>query len=142
MTSASEDALMKTICSVGGDNGWFAFNWLWAIRGFVDKLLGGVGLRRGRRHPTDLRVGDTVDFFKVTSVTENRLQLLAEMRVPGHAWLEWNVKRMENGDSLVTQQALFVPKGVLGRAYWYVLLLPHIVIFSRMLNNLVEKAES
>tara|TARA_S200000501_G_scaffold371047_1_gene413357 strand:+ start:7390 stop:8847 length:1458 start_codon:yes stop_codon:yes gene_type:complete len=142
VTSASEDALMKTICSVGGDNGWFAFNWLWAIRGFVDKLLGGVGLRRGRRHPTDLRVGDTVDFFKVTSVTENRLQLLAEMRVPGHAWLEWNVKRMENGDSLVTQQALFVPKGVLGRAYWYVLLLPHIVIFSRMLNNLVEKAES
>ena len=142
VTSASEDALMKTICSVGGDNGWFAFNWLWAIRGFVDKLLGGVGLRRGRRHPTDLRVGDTVDFFKVTSVTENRLQLLAEMRVPGHAWLEWNVKRMENGDSLVTQQALFVPKGVLGRAYWYVLLLPHIVIFSRMLNNLVEKAKS
>ena len=142
VTSASEDALMKTICSVGGDNGWFAFNWLWAIRGFVDKLLGGVGLRRGRRHPTDLRVGDTVDFFKVTSVTENRLQLLAEMRVPGHAWLEWNVKKMENGDSLVTQQALFVPKGVLGRAYWYVLLLPHIVIFSRMLNNLVEKAES
>ena len=142
VTSASEDALMKTICSVGGDNGWFAFNWLWAIRGFVDKLLGGVGLRRGRRHPTDLRVGDTVDFFKVTSVTENRLQLLAEMRVPGHAWLEWNVKTMENGDSLVTQQALFVPKGVLGRAYWYVLLLPHIVIFSRMLNNLVEKAES
>ena len=142
VTSASEEALMKTICSVGGDNGWFAFNWLWAIRGFVDKLLGGVGLRRGRRHPTDLRVGDTVDFFKVTSITENRLQLLAEMRVPGHAWLEWNVKKMENGDSLVTQQALFVPKGVLGRAYWYVLLLPHIVIFSRMLNNLVEKAES
>ena len=142
VTSATEEALMKTICSVGGDNGWFAFNWLWAIRGFVDKLLGGVGLRRGRRHPTDLRVGDTVDFFKVTSITENRLQLLAEMRVPGHAWLEWNVKKMENGDSLVTQQALFVPKGVLGRAYWYVLLLPHIVIFSRMLNNLVEKAES
>ena len=142
VTSAPEEALMKTICSVGGDNGWFAFNWLWAIRGFVDKLLGGVGLRRGRRHPTDLRVGDTVDFFKVTSITENRLQLLAEMRVPGHAWLEWNVKKMENGDSLVTQQALFVPKGVLGRAYWYVLLLPHIVIFSRMLNNLVEKAES
>ena len=142
VTSASEEALMKTICSVGGDNGWFAFNWLWAIRGFVDKLLGGVGLRRGRRHPTDLRVGDTIDFFKVTSITENRLQLLAEMRVPGHAWLEWNVKKMENGDSLVTQQALFVPKGVLGRAYWYVLLLPHIVIFSRMLNNLVEKAES
>ena len=142
ITQESEESLMKTICSVGGDNGWFAFNWLWAIRGFVDKLLGGVGLRRGRRHPTDLRVGDTVDFFKVTSINENRLQLLAEMKVPGHAWLEWNVQRLDNGDSLVTQQALFVPKGVLGRAYWYALLPAHVIIFSRMLNNLVQKTES
>ena len=141
-TQESEESLMKTICSVGGDNGWFAFNWLWAIRGVVDKLLGGVGLRRGRRHPTDLRVGDTVDFFKVTSINENRLQLLAEMKVPGHAWLEWNVQRLDNGDSLVTQQALFVPKGVLGRAYWYALLPAHVIIFSRMLNNLVQKTES
>ena len=142
ITQESEESLMKTICSVGGDNGWFAFNWLWAIRGFVDKLLGGVGLRRGRRHPTDLRVGDTVDFFKVTSINESRLQLLAEMKVPGHAWLEWNVQRLDNGDSLVTQQALFVPKGVLGRAYWYALLPAHVIIFSRMLNNLVQKTES
>ena len=142
ITQESEESLMKTICSVGGDNGWFAFNWLWAIRGFVDKLLGGVGLRRGRRHPTDLRVGDTVDFFKVTSINENRLQLLAEMKVPGHAWLEWNVQRLDNGDSLVTQQALFVPKGVLGRAYWYALLPAHVIIFSRMLNNLIQKTES
>ncbi len=142
ITHASEESLMRTICSVGGNNGWFAFNWLWAIRGFVDKLLGGVGLRRGRRHPTDLRVGDTVDFFKVTSIDENRLQLLAEMKVPGHAWLEWNVKRLDNGDSLVTQRALFVPKGVLGRAYWYALLPAHVIIFSRMLSNVIQKAES
>ena len=142
ITQESEESLMRTICSVGGNNGWFAFNWLWAIRGFVDKLLGGVGLRRGRRHPTDLRVGDTVDFFKVTSINENRLQLLAEMKVPGHAWLEWNVQRLDNGDSLVTQQALFVPKGVLGRAYWYALLPAHVIIFSRMLNNLIQKTES
>ena len=142
ITQASEESLMRTICSVGGNNGWFAFNWLWAIRGFVDKLLGGVGLRRGRRHPTDLRVGDTVDFFKVTSIDKNRLQLLAEMKVPGHAWLEWNVKQLNNGDSLVTQQALFVPKGVLGRAYWYALLPAHVIIFSRMLNNLIQKTDS
>ena len=142
ITQASEESLMRTICSVGGNNGWFAFDWLWAIRGFVDKLLGGVGLRRGRRHPTDLRVGDTVDFFKVTSIDKNRLQLLAEMKVPGHAWLEWNVKQLNNGDSLVTQQALFVPKGVLGRAYWYALLPAHVIIFSRMLSNVIQKAES
>ena len=64
------------------------------------------------------------------------------MKVPGHAWLEWNVKRLDNGDSLVTQQALFVPKGVLGRAYWYALLPAHVIIFSRMLNNLIQKTDS
>ena len=133
---------MQTVTSVGGNNGWFAYNWIWAIRGFVDKLLGGVGLRRGRRHPTDLRVGDTVDFFKVTSLTSNRLQLLAEMKVPGHAWLEWNVETSNEGQHYITQQALFVPRGVLGRAYWYALLPFHVIIFQRMLRNIVQKAES
>ena len=83
-----------------------------------------------------------MDFFKVTSVTSNGLRLLAEMKVPGHAWLEWNIEKQENKKILVTQQALFVPKGVLGRAYWYALLPAHIVIFSRMLNNLIQKAEA
>jgi hypothetical protein len=88
-----------------------------------------------------LRVGDAVDFFKVTSITNNRLQLLAEMKVPGHAWLEWSVETDNDGKSLVTQQALFVPKGVLGRAYWYLLLPAHIIIFSRMLGNVIQTAE-
>ena len=116
-SSSSPEELMSTIKSVGGENGWFAFNWIWAIRGFTDKIIGGVGLRRGRRHPTDLRIGDTIDFFKVTTLTTNRLQLLAEMKVPGHAWLEWTVKETPEKGSEVTQQALFVPRGVLGRAY-------------------------
>ena len=136
-SSASPEELMSTIKSVGGENGWFAFNWIWAIRGFTDKIIGGVGLRRGRRHPTDLRIGDTIDFFKVTTLTANRLQLLAEMKVPGHAWLEWNVKETPEKGSEVTQQALFVPRGVLGRAYWYVLLPFHVIIFRRMLRNIV-----
>lgn len=139
---APKEKLMQTVTSVGGNNGWFAYNWIWAIRGFVDKLLGGVGLRRGRRHPTDLRVGDTVDFFKVTSLTSDRLQLLAEMKVPGHAWLEWNVETSNEGQHYITQQALFVPRGVLGRAYWYALLPFHVIIFQRMLRNIVQKAES
>ena len=134
------DTVMRTIKSVGGDTGWFAFDWLWAIRGFVDELLGGVGVRRGRRHPIDLRVGDTVDFFKVTLVSPTRLRLLAEMKVPGHAWLEWNVKETSTG-TIVEQQALFVPKGVVGRAYWYFLLPAHILIWKRMLQNLVKLAE-
>ena len=136
-SSSSPEELMSTIKSVGGENGWFAFNWIWAIRGFTDKIIGGVGLRRGRRHPTDLRIGDTIDFFKVTTLTANRLQLLAEMKVPGHAWLEWTVKETPEKGSEVTQQALFVPRGVLGRAYWYVLLPFHVVIFRRMLRNIV-----
>ena len=136
-SSSSPEELMSTIKSVGGENGWFAFNWIWAIRGFTDKIIGGVGLRRGRRHPTDLRIGDTIDFFKVTTLTTNRLQLLAEMKVPGHAWLEWTVKETPEKGSEVTQQALFVPRGVLGRAYWYVLLPFHVVIFRRMLRNIV-----
>ena len=139
-TDLSANSVMRTIKSVGGDTGWFAFDWLWAIRGFVDELLGGVGVRRGRRHPIDLRVGDTVDFFKVTLVTSRRLRLLAEMKVPGHAWLEWNVRETEDG-SVVEQQALFVPKGVIGRAYWYFLLPAHILIWRRMLQNLVKLAE-
>ncbi|MBG00721.1 MAG: NAD(P)-dependent oxidoreductase [Acidimicrobiaceae bacterium] len=140
-TPVDHKSVVETVTSVGGDTGWFAFNWIWAIRGFVDELLGGVGLRRGRRHPKDLRVGDTVDFFKVTLVTKSRLRLLAEMKVPGHAWLEWTVKETESG-TIVQQQALFVPKGLIGRVYWYVLLPAHILIWKRMLQNLVRTAES
>ena len=139
-TGMDADSVMRTVKSVGGDTGWFAFDWLWAIRGFVDEILGGVGVRRGRRHPIDLRVGDTVDFFKVTLITPTRLRLLAEMKVPGHAWLEWSVKETDTG-TVVEQQALFVPRGVLGRAYWYLLLPAHILIWRKMLQNLVKLAE-
>ncbi len=139
-TGMDADSIMRTVKSVGGDTGWFAFDWLWAIRGFVDEILGGVGVRRGRRHPIDLRVGDTVDFFKVTLITPTRLRLLAEMKVPGHAWLEWSVKETDTG-TVVEQQALFVPRGVLGRAYWYLLLPAHILIWRKMLQNLVKLAE-
>ena len=139
-STASPESIMDTVRSLGGDTGWFAFNWIWAIRGFMDKMLGGVGVRRGRRHPKDLRVGDTVDFFKVTLITKFRLQLLAEMKVPGHAWLEWTVEETNDG-SRIRQQALFVPKGVIGRAYWYALLPFHILIFRRMLGNIVKITE-
>ena len=139
-TGMDANSVMQTVKSVGGDTGWFAFDWLWAIRGFIDELLGGVGVRRGRRHPIDLRVGDTVDFFKVTLISPTRLRLLAEMKVPGHAWLEWSVKETGTG-TVVEQQALFVPRGLLGRAYWYLLLPAHILIWRKMLQNLVKRAE-
>jgi hypothetical protein len=139
-TSASREDLMAVISAVGGDNGWFAFNRLWAIRGFIDKIIGGVGLRRGRRHPTDLRPGDTVDFFSVVAIDDSSIRLRAEMRLPGHAWLEWEV---ESGaaQTVVSQRALFVPRGLLGRIYWYALLPAHIPIFGKMLSGIVAAAE-
>ena len=138
--TAKPERVMEVIRSIGGTNGWFAFNRLWAARGFVDKLVGGVGLRRGRRHPTDLRVGDPVDFFSVVHIHERSLRLLAEMRVPGHAWLEWSVTATKEG-SAIRQRALFVPRGVLGRLYWYALLAPHVLIFRGMLSKIAVAAE-
>ena len=138
---ATPDEVMDVVRSVGGETGWFAFNRLWALRGFVDKLIGGVGLRRGRRHPTELRIGDTVDFFTVVEFDGRSLRLLAEMRLPGHAWLEWTVSEGADGTQ-VRQRALFVPRGLLGRLYWYVLIPPHVLIFSRMLRGIVAVAET
>ena len=137
---ATSADVISTIKTIGGSTGWFAFDWLWSVRGFIDKLVGGVGLRRGRRHPTELRVGDPVDFFTVVRVDNSSLLLRAEMLIPGHAWLEWSVEDKMNGCE-VRQRAQFVPRGVVGRLYWFVLLVPHSLIFNRMLSHIVDKAE-
>ncbi len=138
---ADREDVMAVIRSVGGENGWFAFNRLWAIRGFVDKIIGGVGLRRGRRHPVELRLGDTVDFFTVVKADVSSLRLRAEMRLPGHAWLEWKVETGPE-ETRITQRALFAPRGLLGRLYWYALVPAHIPIFRRMLSGVVTAAEA
>jgi len=134
------ESVMRVVRSLGGNSGWLVFNWLWSLRGFVDKLLGGVGLRRGRRHPTELRVGDPVDFFEAVEVQPDLLRLRAEMKVPGHAWLEWRVTPSQTG-CLVEQKAVFVPRGLWGRCYWLALVPAHAVIFKRMLKALVSEAE-
>ncbi len=139
-STASSDQVMSTIRTIGGDTGWFTFNRLWAVRGFIDKMVGGVGLRRGRRHPTELRVGDPVDFFTVVKVDSNSLLLRAEMLIPGHAWLGWSVTDLEKG-CLVEQRAQFVPRGVIGRLYWFALLIPHSLIFRSMLSKIIAGAE-
>lgn len=123
---------------VGGDVGYYGFGWAWRLRGLIDTLVGGVGLRRGRRHPTDIRPGDAVDFWRVASVEEgHRLELAAEMKVPGTAWLVWTVEPVEGG-SEVTQEAFFEPKGLFGRLYWYALLPFHGPIFGNMLRKIVD----
>lgn len=121
------------IWRIGGDNGWYYGNWLWRIRGFLDKLVGGVGLRRGRTNRTDIKAGDALDFWRVlyADKEEGRLLLFAEMKLPGEAWLEFNI---ENG--VLTQTATFRPLGLAGRLYWYSVLPFHGFIFKGMINKL------
>ena len=117
-TNATPDALFGEVCALGGDRGWLVGNSLWVLRGWLDRTVGGVGMRRGRRHPTDLRVGDVVDFWRVEAIEPARLlRLRAEMRLPGDAWLEWSIApEPDRKGTLFVQRALFRPRGLLGRA--------------------------
>jgi len=132
-SSLSKEDLTKRIWSVGGRNGWFYMNWAWRIRGLMDKCVGGVGLRRGRRSPTEITAGDSLDFWRVIKADKENghLLLYAEMKVPGEAWLDWQIKE-EGGKIYLHQTATFRPKGLFGRLYWYVLWPFHILIFSGM----------
>ena len=139
---ASPQVVFETFCALGGDNGWPAGNWLWQIRGFLDRLLGGMGMRRGRRHPMKLRVGDPVDFWRVEALEEDHLlRLRAEMRVNGHAWLQFMVKPEGNGSRL-EQTAFFEPHGLLGLLYWYASLPFHTFVFPAMIRTLKHRAEA
>jgi uncharacterized protein YbjT (DUF2867 family) len=141
-SAAPPDDLFWAVTRIGGDVGYYAMNWAWRLRGWFDSLIGGVGLRRGRRHPEDLRPGEALDFFRVAAVdpTGRRLTLRAEMIVPGTAWLEWRIEPTEQG-SLLYQRARFVPKGLVGRMYWWVLLPFHAPIFRTMAKRIAETAE-
>ena len=122
---------------IGGATGWYRAGFLWRLRGLLDVLAGGPGLRRGRRHPDSVQIGDTVDFWRVEAFEPDRLlRLRAEMRVPGRAWLQFEVEPCANASSRVTQTAIFEPVGVLGLAYWYCLWPFHRLIFGGMLRNL------
>jgi uncharacterized protein YbjT (DUF2867 family)/uncharacterized protein YndB with AHSA1/START domain len=137
-TDAPIADVWSAITSVGGIRGWPAADALWEVRGFADRLLGGPGMRRGRRHPTELRVGDAVDFFRVEAIVPERLlRLRAEMKVPGEAWLEWTLEPDERGTNVV-QKARFHPRGVWGRVYWYAMLPFHHLIFGRLATRLSE----
>lgn len=124
------------IWRIGGKTGWYYGNWLWRLRGFLDKISGGVGLRRGRTSTTELNVGDTLDFWRVlyANKKEGRLLLFAEMKLPGEAWLEFEIN-----DGILTQTATFRPKGVLGRLYWFSVLPFHGFIFRGLLKAIILK---
>ena len=135
------DRAFVPIASIGGERGWYFATWLWRMRGVVDLLTGGVGMRRGRRNPDAPAVGDVLDFWRVEAYEPGRrLRLTAEMRVPGRAWLEFEVVPDGTG-ALVHQTAVFEPTGLTGRLYWYALLPVHAVIFGGMLRKIAELAQ-
>ncbi|QYH36498.1 SDR family oxidoreductase [Salinibacterium sp. M195] len=142
-TSAAPAALWAVVEGIGGENGWYSFPLAWAMRGWLDKLVGGVGLRRGRRHPSSLNTGDALDFWRVESIDRGHsLRLRAEMKLPGRAWLELTVDDDGDGGSLYRQRAVFFPSGLGGRLYWLAILPFHGVIFSGMVNRIVAAAET
>jgi uncharacterized protein YbjT (DUF2867 family) len=130
------DKALQNIWSIGGNRGWYYGNWMWQTRGFLDKLFGGVGTRRGRTHPTHLDNGDALDFWRVllASKEEKRLLLYAEMKVPGEAWLEFKIDE----NNVLHQIATFRPIGIWGRLYWYAMLPFHFFIFAGMIDNIIK----
>lgn len=133
------DEVIGNIWAIGGERGWYYGNTLWRMRGFMDKLVGGVGLRRGRRSPDDLKGGDALDFWRVlyANKQECRLLLFAEMKLPGDAWLDFKIKE-QDGKYCLVQTATFRPLGVWGRVYWYLVLPFHGFIFKNMAQNLIS----
>jgi uncharacterized protein YbjT (DUF2867 family) len=131
------EPVWQRVWSIGGDTGWYYGNWLWALRGLLDKMAGGVGLNRGRTRINDIEAGDALDFWRVLVADKpgRRLLLFAEMRLPGEAWLEFQILTTKDGDQLI-QTATFRPRGVLGRLYWYAVLPFHHFIFNGMINAL------
>lgn len=140
--AAPAGAVFDTVAGLGGERGWPAWGWAWQLRGWMDRLAGGPGLRRGRRHPTELLAGEPVDFWRVEEILYPRLlRLRAEMKVPGNAWLQWEIVPEGRGTRLV-QTAIFVPHGLWGALYWYLLYPVHRLIFSRMVSEIAHDAHA
>jgi hypothetical protein len=126
---------------LGGERGWLYANWLWRVRGAIDRLFGGVGLRRDHRDPDHLRMGDVLDFYRVEHLEPDRMmRLRAEMRLPGRAWLQFETHPLEGDRSLLVQTAMFAPKGLLGVLYWYLLYPIHAQVFSGLISRLTNEA--
>lgn len=138
---APDWAAFRAVCRVGGGHGWYAADWLWRIRGFIDRLAGGPGLRRGRRDPEEVSYGEALDFWRVVGLERNRrLALRAEMKLPGEAMLEFRVEPRGERRCVLRQTALFQPRGLLGLLYWYAVLPFHQIVFRGMLDRVCQEA--
>lgn len=141
MTEASPQDLFWAFSRLGGSTGYYTMNWAWSVRGLLDALVGGVGVRRGRRDPVDIQIGEALDFWRVVAIEPGQsMQLHAEMRLPGEAWLDFEANAVSRGSVLV-QRAVFVPRGLFGRLYWWILFPFHAAIFRRMATKIASAAE-
>jgi hypothetical protein len=139
VVTSDQQATWQTVVRIGGETGWYYGDFLWKLRGVMDKLLGGVGARRGRRDPNKVLVGDALDFWRVLAVSPpERLRLLAEMKVPGQALLDFQVRELEPGLTEIKQTAWFVPSGLSGMLYWWLISPLHNLVFSGMLRGIAR----
>jgi hypothetical protein len=140
--AAPSQEVFATFSGIGGQRGWFYADWAWQVRGLIDRLIGGVGMRRGRRHPDKLRPGDALDFWRVEAVEPGRLiRLRAEMKLPGLAWLQFEAMPRAKGGTQLIQTAFFEPHGLAGLVYWYLLYPIHQLIFSGMAQAVARLTE-
>ncbi len=138
----SKSATIERIWRIGGSSGYYALNWAWRLRGLLDQIIGGVGLNRGRKHPSEIQTGDSIDFWRVIRADKENgdLILFAEVKLPGEAWLQFKVEQ-EKGAWVLVQTATFRPRGILGRLYWYILIPFHFFIFRKMASVLAGKGK-
>ncbi len=140
--NSKPEKVWQVVESIGGNNGYFSLDWAWEIRGILDRIVGGVGLRRGRRDPLHLNVGETLDFWRVEEkIPNNLLRLRAEMRMPGKAWLEFKVEKISDQKCKLTQTAIFYPKGLAGHSYWWLIAPFHVFVFPGMIKNIKKVVE-
>lgn len=144
-TSATPEQLWRVVTGIGGEHGWYSAPLAWSLRGFADRLIGGVGLRRGRRDPQQLQVGEALDWWRVEELSgqppTRLLRLRAEMKLPGQAWLELTVSQGDGDGATYRQRAVFIPHGLAGHAYWWALIPFHGAIFGGMAANITDAAE-
>jgi uncharacterized protein YbjT (DUF2867 family) len=134
-------AVFRSFTGIGGARGWFFMDWAWAIRGWMDKAIGGVGIRRGRRHPDDIRAGEPLDFWRVEAVEKDHLlRLRAEMKVPGKAWLQFESTPLPGGGTQLVQTAYFAPRGLFGFLYWYAMWPFHSFLFDGLIRQIGARA--
>jgi hypothetical protein len=143
IVNAPAEDVFRVFTGLGGERGWLYADWMWRLRGVADRLVGGPGLRRGRRHPDDIRVGEALDFFRVEAIEPGRMiRLRAEMVLPGEAWLQFEAQPLPEGKTLLVQTIVMATKGLLGFLYWYGLYPSHGLIFRHLIHAITERAEA